>query len=184
MAKNRPMLNMITADLCDRIAAGDVAAAREGVLRLSHGVREYNARKLRAVLSDVVILDAAPEPSPAPVPVTPVAPAPVVPVVPSATPDLVAQVTAAVLAALSPAPVAEVVAVSTPDPAPAPVEPDFQAHAASQFSKRVGALASEGNKRFLATRANKLAKSQGWTPEDVSGLSDQECLDLVIATIR
>jgi hypothetical protein len=186
---NRPMLNLSTSALCERILSGDAAAAREAVIRLDRGVRPYNARKLRSVLGDVLVdtgeadRKAAARAKMGPAPKRRTAPAPAPVATPEISPEVLAQAIALVLSqqagqASSPAPV--------PAPAPAPVprpRPVRKASAATIFNKRVYALAEDGERVRKANRATKLAKREGLTREDVAALSDEQCLALVATPV-
>lgn len=166
MSKNRPMLNLDTNTLVARIFAGDVAAAREATIRLARGVRKDNARKLRNALSDVLVDDIRDTPAPAPIP----APAPALPE--GITPEIVAQVLALVNQASTPDP------TPAPAPEPAPAKRDFRA--ANAFAKRVSKL--QAAKRVaLVAQAKELAMAEGWTPENVDALSDEDVLGLLNA---
>jgi hypothetical protein len=176
MAKNRPMLNLSTTALCERILAGDLLAAREGQIRVAHGVRPYNERKLSAALGLAVHDDDLVSPV---VPAPEAIPAPA-PVVEGVSPELIAQIVAQVLAG-------QVVQSSKPDPmpvsapAPAPATPRkarVNYEAANLFGKRVSALKAAERKTLVA-RAKSLALAEGLTAEDVASLSDEECLALV-----
>jgi hypothetical protein len=82
----------------------------------------------------------------------------------------------------------KLIPVPTPAPeaAPAPepeVDPAVVKAAARSFEKRVKALAPNGERVRLSIRARKLAFHEGFTPEDVESLTDEEILPLVAAPI-
>lgn len=170
---NRPMLNLWTDALVERIACGDAAARREAHLRLADGVMARNERKLRSALG----LEAS---APAPAPVVAPASAPES----EFSPEVILAACALLLADQG-------TQVSTPDPAPAPAPAPSpkaarktrQASAATVFNKRVYALAKDGERVRLATRATKLAKRDGLSREFVDALSDDQCLALVAEPI-
>lgn len=173
MSKNRPMLNVTTADLVERISAGDVKAAREGMLRLAHGVRPYNARKLRTVLGDVLVDDIVETPVVTPVPTPAPAPAPALPE--GITPEVIAQVLALVQGQVTGSVTPEPAPEPAPAPAPAPRR-DFKA--ANLLAKRVSALKA-AERRALVARSKAVAMDADLSVSDVESLSDADCLDLV-----
>jgi hypothetical protein len=185
MAKNRPMLNLSTTALCERILAGDLLAAREGQIRVAHGVRPYNERKLSAALGLAVHDDDLVSPA-VPAPVAVAVPAPVAVAVPApvavegVSPELIAQIVAQVLAGqVVQSSKPESMPVSAPAPAPAtPRKARVNYEAANLFGKRVSALKAAERKTLVA-RAKSLALAEGLTAEDVASLSDEECLALV-----
>jgi hypothetical protein len=193
----RPMSNLSTEYLCERIKCADADAIREGVYRYVNTDRAKTVRLVGESLPADVHVDAETQraarikgdtPVTADAPVVTDAPAPVAVDVSTETLALaIAQAVAQVLASNTLAPV---VGADKPEPAPAPVQaPEPDAPKASRkprprkasglFAERVKALAANDERVSKGIRATKLAKREGWTLADVQAFSDEECLTLV-----